>query len=131
MRRKAVEGQIIVTTGGMLDGGPVLTYLRTLKDDPKNAILLVGYQAEDTNGRMLMEKGCIDLDGEIVKVLCEVQKFDFSAHAGHDQIVDFVKACDPENVIIMHSETRELFLPDLEDYNVILPSPNQPFELDI
>ena len=131
MRKKAVAGQIIVTTGGMLDGGPVLTYLRTLREDPKNAILLVGYQAEDTNGRMLMEQGCINLDGEIVKVACEVQKFDFSAHAGHDQIVDFIKACDPENVIIMHSETRELFLPDLEDYNVILPSPNQPFELDI
>ena len=131
MRKKAVQGQIIVTTGGMLDGGPVLTYLRTLKDDPKNAILLVGYQAEDTNGRMLMEKGCIDLDGEIVNVACEVQKFDFSAHAGHDQIVEFIKACDPENVIIMHSETRELFLPDLEDYNVILPQVNVPFELDI
>ncbi len=131
MRKKAVQGQIIVTTGGMLDGGPVLTYLKTLKDDPKNAILLVGYQAEDTNGRMLMEKGCIDLDGEIVNVACEVQKFDFSAHAGHDQIVEFIKACDPENVIIMHSETRELFLPDLEDYNVILPQVNVPFELDI
>ena len=131
MRKKAVNGQIIVTTGGMLDGGPVLTYLRTLKDDPKNAILLVGYQADDTNGRMLMEKGCIDLDGEIVNVACEVQKFDFSAHAGHDQIVEFIKACDPENVIIMHSETRELFLPDLEDYNVILPQVNVPFELDI
>lgn len=131
MRKKAVEGQIIVTTGGMLDGGPVLTYLRTLREDPRNAILLVGYQAEDTNGRMLMEQGCINLDGEIVKVSCEVQKFDFSAHAGHDQIVEFVRACDPENVIIMHSETRELFLPDLEDYNVILPQPNVPFELDI
>ncbi len=131
MRKKAVQGQIIVTTGGMLDGGPVLTYLRALKDDPKNAILLVGYQADDTNGRMLMEKGCIDLDGEIVNVACEVQKFDFSAHAGHDQIVEFIKACDPENVIIMHSETRELFLPDLEDYNVILPQVNVPFELDI
>ena len=131
MRKNAVDGQIIVTTGGMLDGGPVLTYLRTLKDDPRNAILLVGYQAEDTNGRMLMEKGCIELDGEITKISCEVQKFDFSAHAGHDQIVEFIRACDPENVIIMHSETRELFLPDLEDYNVILPKPNEPFELDI
>ena len=131
MRKKAVGGQIIVTTGGMLDGGPVLTYLRTLKDSPKNAILLVGYQAEDTNGRMLMEQSCINLDGEIVKVECEVQKFDFSAHAGHNQIVQFIKDCDPENVIIMHSETRELFLPDLEDYNVILPELNKPFELDV
>jgi len=131
-RSHAVKGQIIVTTGGMLDGGPVLTYLKTLKDNPKNAILLVGFQAEDTNGRMLMEQGTINLDGEVVKVECEVQKFDFSAHAGHDQIVQFIRDCDPENVIFMHSETRELFLPDLEgDYNVILPQVNKPFELDV
>ena len=132
MRKKALGGQIIVTTGGMLDGGPVLHYLRTLKDDPKNAILLVGYQAEDTNGRMLMERGCISLDGEIVPVSCELQKFDFSAHAGHDQLIQFIRGCDPENVIIMHSDNRELMLPDLEDdYNVILPEVGKPFELDV
>ncbi|MDD2626275.1 MAG: MBL fold metallo-hydrolase [Candidatus Methanomethylophilus sp.] len=131
-RKQAVKGQIIVTTGGMLDGGPVLSYLHTLKDNPKNAILLVGYQADDTNGRMLMDQGCINLDGEVVKVACEVQKFDFSAHAGHDQIVQFIRDCDPENVIFMHSETRELFLPDLQDdYHVMLPEVNKPFELDV
>jgi putative mRNA 3-end processing factor len=132
MRKQALRGQIIVTTGGMLDGGPVLWYLRTLKDNPKNAILLVGYQAEETNGRMLMEQGKIVLDGEEVKVECEVQKYDFSAHAGHDQLVQFIRDCDPENVIIMHSETRELFLPDLkDDYNVILPELGKEFQLDI
>ena len=48
-----------------------------------------------------------------------------------NDFVQFIRECDPENVVIMHSETRELFLPDLEDYNVILPEPNVPFELDI
>lgn len=61
-------GDIIVTTGGMLDGGPVIGYIRRLKDDPKSAILLVGYQAEDTNGRMLTECGCMKIDGKIVKI---------------------------------------------------------------
>jgi len=131
MRKHATKGQIIVTTGGMLDGGPVLGYLRALRENPKNAILLVGYQAEDTNGRMLMEKGCITMDGETVKIECEVQKYDFSAHAGHDELVNFIRKSDPENVIIMHSETRELFLPDLQDYNVILPECGKEFELDI
>ncbi|MDR3206069.1 MAG: MBL fold metallo-hydrolase [Candidatus Methanoplasma sp.] len=131
MRSRAARGDIIVTTGGMLDGGPVLGYIRELKDNPKNAILLVGYQAEDTNGRLLLEQGCIVLDGETVKVQCEVQKYDFSAHAGHDELVDFVRKCDPENVIIMHSEARELLLPDLQDYNVILPELGKEFELDV
>ena len=130
-RDAAIKGQIIVTTGGMLDGGPVLRYLNQLKNDPKSAILLVGYQAEDTNGRLLMEEGCVKIDGEIVKIECELQKYDFSAHADHSQIVDFVKACDPDNVIIMHSEAREAFLDDLSDYNVILPQTGEEFELDV
>ena len=130
-RKNAKDGEIIVTTGGMLDGGPVLGYLDHIKDDPKSAILLVGYQAEDTNGRMLMEEGCVKIDGEVKKIQCELQKYDFSAHADHDQIVNFIRGCDPDNVIIMHSESREKFLPDLEDYNVILPETGKEFELDI
>ena len=127
----ALMGQIIVTTGGMLDGGPVIRYLNKIKNDPKSAILLVGYQAEDTNGRMLMEQRCVNIDGEICKVECELQKYDFSAHADHDQIIEFIKACDPDNVIFMHSEAREKFLPDLTDYNVLLPKTGEEFELDV
>ena len=131
MRKHAAKGQIIVTTGGMLDGGPVLGYLKLFKDDPKSAVLLVGYQAEDTNGRLLLETGSMMLDGELVKIKCEVKKYDFSAHAGHDEIVEFAKKCNPENIVLMHSETRELFLPDLQDYNVILPELGKEFELDV
>jgi len=131
MRKHAAKGQIIVTTGGMLDGGPVLGYLKAFKDDPKSALLLVGYQAEDTNGRLLVETGTMMLDGEMVKIKCEVKKYDFSAHAGHDEIVEFARKCDPENIVLMHSETRELFLPDLQDYNVILPELGKEFELDV
>ena len=131
MRKDAGRAEIIVTTGGMLDGGPVLGYLERLRNDPRNAILLVGYQADDTNGKLLLEDRCVKIENDIVKVECDVQKYDFSAHADHQQLVEFVKACDPENVIIMHSETRELFLDDLADYNVILPSTGETFTLDV
>ncbi len=130
-RDYAKKGNIIVTTGGMLDGGPILGYLRNLKDDPKSAILLVGYQAEDTNGRMLLEQGCINIDGEAVRIECEIQKYDFSAHADHGQIVKFIEECDPDNVIFMHSDNRDLFLPDLQDYNVILPETGKEFRLEV
>lgn len=131
MRKSASMAEIIITTSGVLDGGPALNYVKLLKNDPKNAILLVGYQAENTNGRLLIEKGYIMIDNEIHKINCEVKKYDFSAHADHEQIVNFVKACDPTNVIIMHSETREMFLEDLSDYNVILPSKGEEFILDV
>jgi putative mRNA 3-end processing factor len=131
MRKDAARADVIVTTGGMLDGGPVLRYIQGIKDDPRNAIMLVGYQAEDTNGRLLLEQGMVMIDKEPVKVNCEVLKYDFSAHADHNQIVEFIKGCRPENVIIMHSETREEFLKDLDGFNVILPSLGEKFKLDI
>lgn len=131
MRKDAARADVIVTTGGMLDGGPVLRYIQGVKDDPANAILLVGYQAEDTNGRLLMEQGLVMIDGEPVRIDCEVQKYDFSAHADHKQLVDFVHGCKPENVVIMHSETREEFLEDLDGYNVILPGLSEKFTLEI
>jgi putative mRNA 3-end processing factor len=132
MRPASSKGEIIVTTGGMLDGGPVLGYLREMGKNPKNAVLLVGYQAEDTNGRMLMETGCVMMDGEPVRIECEIKKYDFSAHADHDQLIDFVRRCAPKNVVIMHSETRELLEKDLKgDHNVILPKLGEEFTLDV
>jgi len=132
MRSQSSKGEVIVTTGGMLDGGPVLGYLRELGKNPKNAVLMVGYQAEDTNGRMLLENGCVIMDGVPVKIECEVHKYDFSAHADHRQLVDFVHACSPRNVILMHSETRELLENDLKgNYNVILPELGKEFTLDV
>ena len=109
----------------------LLSYINKVKNDPKSAILIVGFQAEDTNGRLLLEEGVMNLDGQVHKIECEVSRFDFSAHADHSQLVDFIHGSDPENVIFMHSETRELFLPDLQDYNVILPEVDKVFELEL
>lgn len=146
-RGRAKEGDVIVTTGGMLDGGPVLSYIEALKDDPKSAILMTGYQVEGSNGRKLLDHGYIeapDMRGgrrapeEIlgpvpmkkIKVKCEVMQFDLSAHADHNELLAFIRGCDPENIVLMHSESRELLAKDLSDeYNVILPKPGVEFEL--
>src|SRR5437660_1616186 len=72
----AVQGEVIVTTSGMLDGGPVLRYLEKIREDPRSAVLLTGYQVEGTNGRRLVEEGVIDLYGVTVDIKCERQKVD-------------------------------------------------------
>ncbi len=131
MRGKARKGEVIVTTGGMLDGGPVLNYMKSIKDDPLSAILITGYQAEDTNGRLLLETGCVNIDGSLEKINCEVQRYDFSAHADHDQLMEFIRGCDPENIVIMHSESREPLYDALaEEYNVILPELDKTYTLE-
>jgi putative mRNA 3-end processing factor len=128
-REMALEGDVIVCTSGMLDGGPVLRYLDAVREDPKCAILLTGYQVEGTNGRRLVDTGQIDLWGVNVDINIEWQKFDFSAHAGHDELVRFVEGCDPQRVVLMHGDQRELLAEALEGREVLLPKEGQWYSL--
>jgi putative mRNA 3-end processing factor len=91
-----------------------------LKDDPKNAVLLTGYQVEGTNSRLLVEEGRLDFYGVREKVSCEVEYFDFSGHAGHNQLIDFAKKCNPEKIILMHSDAREALKEPLKEFAEVL-----------
>ncbi len=121
MRENIDSADVIISTSGMLDGGPVLSYIEKYVHDPKSAIFMTGYQVEGTNGRNLMEKGTLNLSGVEVKPDMAVEFFDMSAHAGHDDLVSFIKSCSPENVILCHGDQREAVVDDLQNYNVILP----------
>jgi len=128
-RQLARKGEVIVCTSGMLDGGPVLGYLDAIREDPRSAILLTGYQVEGTNGRRLVDTGSIDMYGVDVDIKIEWQKFDFSAHAGHDELVRFIEACDPQRVVLMHGDQRELLAEALEGRDVLLPQEGQWYSL--
>jgi len=108
----------------------VMHYLMDQKDNAKSAVMMVGYQAENSNGRMLRERGMVDTPDGLMKVSCEVMTFDLSAHADHDQLLDFIKGCHPEKVVLMHSDNREELAQDLEgDYEVLMPMSGDTFEL--
>ncbi|HEY5539772.1 MAG TPA: MBL fold metallo-hydrolase [Thermoplasmata archaeon] len=128
-RGEAQEGDVIVTTSGMMDGGPVLRYVDAIRDDPRSAILLTGFQVEGTNGRRLMDEGTLEIQGATIRPKCEWQKFDFSAHAGHDDLVRFVEACDPRRVVLMHGDNREALAQALEGRDVLLPVEGQWYSL--
>ncbi len=114
-RKLALNADVIVTSSGMMDGGPILSYMKQLKDDPKNAVILTGYQVEETNSRLLVDKKLLDFYGVREKVECEVQYYDFSAHAGHSELIHFAKNCNPEKIVLMHSDHRELLKEPLSE----------------
>jgi len=124
-RAEAINGEVVVTTSGMLDGGPVLWYVQRILEDRRSAILLTGYQVEGTNGRRLLDEGQIDLWGALIPVSSEVGFFDFSAHAGHAEILDFIERCDPSKVILCHGENRELIAKEIEGREVVMPMEGQ------
>jgi len=130
-RRKALrEAEVIVTTGGMLDGGPVLYYIGELYKDTKSSILLTGFQVDGSNGRQLMDQGTLTVDDTVIHPSCEVQKFDFSAHAGHSDLVRLAKESRAETVILMHGDQRDALREALEpSCRVILPENGKLFAI--
>ncbi len=129
-RQHAMKGDVIITTSGMMDGGPVLSYMDKLKDNPKNAVLLTGYQVEGTNGRLLLDERKINVQGVNQNVNCEVCFFDFSAHSGHQELIEFIHGCEPKKVILCHSDNREAMATELRgSYDVYLPKLMENIEL--
>jgi hypothetical protein len=100
---------IIVTTSGMLNGGPVLGYLKKLAPDKKNKIILVGYQARGTRGRELLEGADeLEIDGERVPINLELDEAKFSAHSDQKELLGLVnKIKGLKRVFIVHGEKEK------------------------
>ena len=107
-----LESSVVVTTAGMLNGGPVLHYIKKKYKDPKSKIILTGYQVEGTNGRMAMDTGNIEAEGAIRHLKPTIEQYDFSAHSGDKELKEMVKDfCDrgTEHVFTMHGDNCEGF----------------------
>ncbi|RLG36297.1 beta-CASP ribonuclease aCPSF1 [Methanosarcinales archaeon] len=114
-RREVIEEKepsVILTTSGMLNGGPVLEYLRSLAPDEKNTLIFVGYQAEGTLGRRI-QKGWKEIQfstaGKIenVKINMEVETIDgFSGHSDRNQLISYVAdmRTTPSKIVCVHGE---------------------------
>ena len=118
---------IIVTTSGMLSGGPVLKYLEQLGSNESNKLIFVGYQAEGTRGRQLLNNQRTLLIGKkkvIIKM--EIEKYHLSAHADRQQLLHFIsKIKTLSDIFIVHGEkikSDQLKTSIGKKYNVVVPS---------
>ena len=100
---------VIISTSGMLNGGPVLEYLSNLAESEKNTLIFVGYQADGTYGRRI-QKGWREVPmgkkGSII-INMEVQTVEgFSGHADRKQLMNYVQYVQPkpERVFTIHGE---------------------------
>ena len=109
------ESSIILATSGMLNGGPVLEYLKELAADEKNTLIFVGYQAEGTLGRRI-QKGWNEIQlsdaGKMrnIKIGMDIRTVDgFSGHSDRNQLIEFVRGIRPlpSKVICMHGENNK------------------------
>jgi len=111
--RIAADNALILTTSGMLTGGPVHAYLPEIRGDPTNTVTLTGYQVEGTPGRELQEHGRLAIRGQIRPVSARVESFDFSAHADRGGLESFLDAYRDAEVLVVHGDRCESFAEDL------------------
>ena len=91
-RRKIIgKPGVIVAPAGMLRGGTAAFYVEEVSKQERNAIFLVSFQAPGTPGRTLTEEGKIRIRGKPTKVKAEVERFDFTSHAGKSELEGMLK----------------------------------------
>ena len=99
---------IIIAGSGMATGGRVVHHLKTLLPDPRNTVVLAGFQAPGTRGEAL-EHGAdeIKIFGDYVPVRAEVVELDsMSAHADYVELLEWLGSIKvkPKRVFITHGE---------------------------
>jgi metallo-beta-lactamase family protein len=101
---------IIIAAAGMATGGRVLHHLRRRLPDPKNTVILVGFQAEGTRGRALLEGArAVKMLGQYVPVRAEIVNVPaFSVHADQPELLAWLRTAPrpPDTVFVVHGEPR-------------------------
>jgi metallo-beta-lactamase family protein len=128
---------IIISASGMATGGRVVHHLANMLPNPKNTVILVGYQALGSRGRLLDEGATeLKIHGELVPVAAHVTNVEsFSVHADSDELMAWLKmAKKPVRAFVVHGEAegQEHMKARLEDelgWNVTIPKANQSFDL--
>ena len=122
-RRIAAQSTAIITTSGMLSGGPAMTYVPAIREHPVNKITLTGYQVEGTPGRELLETGRAEFDGQVMPVSAQVESYDFSAHADGAGLRSFLADYRDATVLVNHGDQCVTFAEELraDGYDATAP----------
>ncbi|MGZ0748237.1 beta-CASP ribonuclease aCPSF1 [Haloparvum sp. AD34] len=134
-RQEVADGEecIILSTSGMVEGGPIMSWLRHLGSDPDSTMTFVGYQAQGTLGRRI-QNGWDEIPvsdwgegggrSETLTLEMDTETVDgFSGHADRQGLENFVKTMNPrpEKVLCVHGDedsVQDLSSALYHDYNM-------------
>ncbi|MEM5861017.1 MAG: beta-CASP ribonuclease aCPSF1 [Candidatus Aenigmatarchaeota archaeon] len=102
---------VIISTSGMLNGGPILNYLEKLGEDERNMLIFVGYQGEGTLGRKV-QKGwkIIEFGTKTIQLNLEVVTIEgLSGHSPQKELINFIYhlKTKPKKIITNHGENSK------------------------
>ncbi len=111
---KQKHGSIIVTTSGMIEGGPIHSYLDLLAGQDNTILAFTGYQVEGTTGRMIYdgerEIALYERDKynkvKTVSLNLNIMKFPYSGHSSVEGLKMYMNELKTKNVVLVHGEKR-------------------------
>jgi Cft2 family RNA processing exonuclease len=118
-RKKILDSKAccIISSSGMLTGGPSQYYAAGLVEDSANLIAITGYQDEESPGRILlnaMNSDFIQINDKKLKINCKIEKYSLSAHADSTELAGFICGLKPSTVFLVHGDdTARSHLADL------------------
>jgi len=105
------EAAIVISSSGMMTGGPAPLYARAFAADERNAIIFSGYQDDESPGAALLrarQGTTVALGKETLTLQCAVERYSLSAHADAGQIEAAVTRAPPRTTVLVHGEPDTL-----------------------
>lgn len=137
------EPVILVSSSGMLTGGPSAQYAKLLASSEDACIIITGYQDEESPGRQLLdllhdpEGGKLTVNGSTVPVKCRIEQVGLSAHGDKSEIMALLERLSSRRVFLVHGnrEAIDELGSELaaEDYRrqIYLPECGQAYEVEV
>lgn len=131
---------IIISASGMVNGGRILHHMIQRLPHPQNTVLFIGYQAEGTRGRQILEGAeRVKMHGQQVPVKARIENIQgFSGHPDSNEIIAWLMGFNrpPEKTFIVHGEPESSAalarrIQDKFGWKVEVPEFGQSFELDL
>jgi len=129
---------VVISASGMCEQGRILHHLRNNIEDPRNTVLITGFQAQDTLGRKLVEK-CpeVRIFGEPMRVRAEISSLDeLSGHADQSELLEWIRplAHKLRKIFLVHGEPGQAsvlagMIQSQFGVPVVTPGPAQSYDL--
>jgi len=134
-------GRVYALSSGMMIPKTLSNvFARRLIENPRHSIFFVGYASPQSPAGLLREahtggEVALDPDKPPQRVRCNIEQFQFSAHATREALIEYAKKISPRKIVLVHGDPsavewmRATLSAELPDSEVIVPEPGVELEL--
>ncbi len=134
--------RIYALSSGMMTEKTVSNiFARRILSNPDCSLFFVGYSDPDSPAGKIRTAGqggyaALSEAGGQMEIRCQLQEFNFSAHASRESLCDFAKKVRPRKVVLVHGDApavewfRSKLSAELSESDIVVPEPGVPLDLD-